>query len=81
MIAENNNRLYRAYRMKEALRLLLNIKDADEAVSEIKRWLWWGSHSRIDAFKKLYLKIKCHEDHILNTIRLGRSKHGRSNKQ
>jgi hypothetical protein len=27
MIAENNNRLYRAYRMKEMLRLLLKIKD------------------------------------------------------
>lgn len=73
MIAENNNRLYRAYRMKETLRLLLKIKDVDEAASELKRWLWWASHSRIDAFKKLYLKIKRHRDHILNTIRLGMS--------
>lgn len=30
MIAENNPRLYRAYRMKETLRLLLKIKDVDE---------------------------------------------------
>lgn len=73
MIAENNNRLYRAYRMKETLRLLLKIKDVDEAAAELKRWLWWASHSRIDAFKKLYLKIKRHRDHILNTIRLGMS--------
>lgn len=73
MIAENNDRLYRAYRMKETLRLLLKIKDVDEAASELKRWLWWASHSRIDAFKKLYLKIKRHRDHILNTIRLGMS--------
>lgn len=73
MIAENNNRLYRAYRMKEALRLLLKIKDVDEAAAELKRWLWWASHSRIDAFKKLYLKIKRHREHILNTIRLGMS--------
>lgn len=40
---------------------------------------WWRPefavqhHSRIDAFKKLYLKIKRHRDHILNTIRLGMS--------
>lgn len=73
MIAENNNRLYRAYRMKETLRLLLKIKDADEAAAQLKRWLWWASHSRIEAFTKLYLKIKRHRDHILNTIRLGMS--------
>lgn len=73
MIAENNSRLYRAYRMKETLRLLLKIKDVDEAAAELKRWLWWASHSRIDAFKKLYLKIKRHREHILNTIRLGMS--------
>ena len=73
MIAENNNRLYRAYRMKETLRLILKIKDTDEAEAALKRWLWWASHSRIDAFKELYLKIKRHMDHILNTIRLGMS--------
>lgn len=73
MIAENNKRLYRAYRMKETLRLLLKIKDVEEAAAELKRWLWWASHSRIDAFKKLYLKIKRHKEHILNTIRLGMS--------
>lgn len=73
LIAENNPRLYRAYRMKETLRLLLKIKDVDEAGAELKRWLWWASHSRIDAFKELYLKIKRHRGHILNTIRLGMS--------
>lgn len=73
MIAENNNRLYRAYRMKEMLRLLLKIKDTDEAEDALKRWLWWASHSRIDAFKELYLKIKRHREHILNAIRLGMS--------
>lgn len=73
MIAENNPRLYRAYLMKEMLRLILKIKDVDEALAELKRWLWWASHSRINAFKELYLKIKRHKEHILNTIRLGMS--------
>ena len=73
MIAENNSRLYRAYRMKEMLRLLLKIKDVDEAAAELKRWLWWANHSRIPAFKKLYQKIKRHKGHILNAIRLGMS--------
>ena len=73
MIAENNSRLYRAYRMKETLRLLLKIKDTEEAEAALKRWLWWASHSRIDAFRELYHKIKRHREHILNTIRLGMS--------
>ena len=73
MIAENNNRLYRAYRMKETLRLLLKIKDVNEAEDALKRWLWWASHSRIPAFKELYQKIKRHKDHILNAIKLGMS--------
>ena len=73
MIAENNNRLYRAYRMKEMLRLLLKIKDTEEAQASLKRWLWWASHSRIPAFKELYQKIKRHREHILNAIRLGMS--------
>lgn len=73
MIAENNDRLYRAYRMKEMLRLLLKIKDVEEAEAELKRWLWWASHSRIPAFKELYAKIKRHREHILNAIRLGMS--------
>ena len=73
MIAENNDRLYRAYRMKEMLRLLLKIRDVNEAETELKQWLWWASHSRIKAFKELYLKIKRHREHILNAIRLGMS--------
>jgi Transposase and inactivated derivatives len=73
MIAENNDRLYRSYRMKEQLRLLLKIKDVEEASAELKRWMWWSSHSRIPAFKELYQKVKRHKQHILNAIRLGMS--------
>jgi len=39
MIAENNKWLYCAYRMKEMLRLLLKIKDTEEAEAALKRWL------------------------------------------
>lgn len=73
MIASNNPRLYRAYRIKEKLRLLLKIKDYDKAVSELKAWLWWASHSRIPAIVELNKKIRRHKDHILNTIRLAMS--------
>jgi transposase len=73
MIAKSDNKLYRAYLMKENLRMLLKIRDPEDAEAALKKWLWWASHSRIPAFKELYLKIKRHKDHILNTIRLGMS--------
>lgn len=73
MIAATNPRLYRAYLMKEKLRLLLKIKNIDEAEKELKKWLWWASHSRIPAFIELNKKIRRHKEHILNTIRLGMS--------
>ena len=73
LIASQNPRLYRAYLLKEQLRLLLKLTDVDEAEAELKRWLWKASHSRIPAFKELYQKIKRHKPHILNTIRYGMS--------
>ncbi len=73
MIAATNPRLYRAYLMKEKLRLLLKIKDLNEAETELKKWLWWASHSRIPAFIELNKKIRRHKEHILNTIHLGMS--------
>ena len=73
MIQANDKVLYRAYLLKESLRLLLKMNDVDEAEKELKHWLWWASHSRIPEFKELYKKIKRHKEHILNTIRLGMS--------
>ena len=73
MIVTMNPQLHRAYKLKEHLRLLLKLTDVEEAEDELKRWLWRASHSRIPAFKKLYLKIKRHKTHILNTVRYGMS--------
>lgn len=71
IIQANDPQLYRAYRLKESLRLLLKSTDVEKAEAELKHWLFWASHSRIPAFIELYRKIKRHKDHILNTIRLG----------
>lgn len=73
LIASTNNKLYRAYKLKEKLRLLLKIKDLEEAEKELNSWLWWASHCRIPAFVELNKKIRRHRQHILNTIRLGLS--------
>lgn len=71
MIAENNPRLYRAYRIKEQLRLLFKLKDPAEAEKALKKWLWWASHCRIPSMVELNRKIRRHREHILNAIRLG----------
>ena len=73
IIAATNNRVYRAYMMKEELRLLLKMEKADEAAAALKKWRWWASHSRIKAFKDLSAKIKRNEKYILLTIKLGMS--------
>lgn len=39
IIAENNNRLYRAYCMKEMFWLLLKMRDVNEGETELKQWL------------------------------------------
>ena len=70
LIAQQNPRLYRAYRIKESLRLLLKLDDVDDAEKELKSWLWWATHSRIPAICNLARKIRRHKEHILNTIRL-----------
>ena len=72
-IAETKPLLFRAYRIKEALRLLLKFQHAEDAGAELKKWYFWATHSRIDAIKKLAYKIRRHENNILNTIRLGLS--------
>ena len=73
LIAATNNKVYRAYMMKEELRLLLKMKKADEAAAALKKWRWWASHSRIKAFKDLSAKIKRNEKYIMLTIKLGMS--------
>ena len=73
MIAVCNPRLYRAYLLKEQLRLILKLHDPVEAEAQLKQWLWRASHSQIPAFKELYQKVKRHKEHILNSIKLGLS--------
>jgi transposase len=72
MIAISNPRLYRAYLLKEKLRLLfkLPIKDAKE---ELKGWIGWAMRSRIPGFVELQRKIKRHVTAILSSIEHGLS--------
>lgn len=73
LVTAIDNKLCRGYARKEQLRLILHLKNEQEAQRALKKRLWWASHSRIPAFIELGKKLRRHFQHILNTIRLGMS--------
>jgi transposase len=68
MIAISNPKLYRAYRLKEFLRLTLKLPES-EATEAIDKWMKWAQRCRIPQFLELRKKIKRHRDAIMQTIR------------
>ncbi len=67
-IAKSDKRLYRAYLLKEKLRLVFQCKDADTAQAELDAWIKWAQHCRIKVFVELQRKIRRHYDAILATM-------------
>ena len=72
-LTEANPRLYRAYLLKENLRLALKA-GANEIVDVLNQWMAWAQRCRIPAFRELRLKIKRNFDSIVAA-----AKHGLSN--
>jgi transposase len=66
-----NKPLYRAFLLKEELRVLYQLDDPTLAPEHLDAWLDWASRSRLDPFVKLARTIRRHRDGILNAIRLG----------
>jgi len=66
-IATADPRLYRAYLLKEALRLIFQMPP-DQAAHELDRWLSWARRCRIPAFVDLARKIAGYRDRILTAI-------------
>ena len=66
-IATADPRLYRAYLLKEALRLIFQMPP-DHAAEELDRWLAWARRSRIPAFVNLARKLRPYRDRILTAI-------------
>ena len=56
-IAKVNTKLYRAYLMKEQLRIAIRTKGV-LALTILDEWLLWAQRCRIDAFVELGRKIK-----------------------
>jgi transposase len=72
-VQKANRALYRAFLLKEQLRLLYQLDDSREAPQLLRAWVSWASRSRLRPFVKLARTIREHRDGILAAIRLGLS--------
>ena len=70
-IAKTDPRLYRAYKLKESLRLVFYNDTVEDAKESLDAWFKWARHCRIPAFVELQKKINRHKQSILNTIEYG----------
>ena len=61
--------LYRAYQLKETLRLILHMKDAGLAEEELDKWIEGSASSGLAPMEELSAKILRHRENILNPIR------------
>lgn len=66
-LAKTSPKLFRAYSMKEKLRLILKLEDINELKAELKKFYYWATHGRIPEFIELAHKIRRHEANIINT--------------
>ena len=65
--------MFRAFLLKEELRLLYHLEDRALTPAHLDAWLAWASRSRLAPFVKLAHTIRRHRDGILAAIRLGLS--------
>lgn len=71
-VAKTNAPLYRAYLLKEELRLVIKLK-GDEGTALLKHWLCWAARCRIPAFVELGEKVRRHRRAIEESLRSGTS--------
>jgi transposase len=71
-VALTDPRLYRAYQLKEGLRVIFKMPP-DQATEALDRWLSWARRCRIPAFVNLARTITHHRATILTSIEHGMS--------
>ena len=70
-VQQANKALYRAFLLKEELRLLYQLEHPALAPAHLDAWLAWASRSKLEPFVKLARTIRLHRQGILAAIRLG----------
>ena len=71
-VAALNKPVYRAYLLKEELRVLY-LCPMEAAEGHLDAWLSWASRSQLDPFIRLARTLRTHRDGVLAAIRLGLS--------
>jgi transposase len=71
-IAQVNQRLYRAYLLKEELRLVFKVK-GPRAVARLDAWLSWARRCRIPTFVALARSVTAYRDTIVASLLHGAS--------
>lgn len=61
--------LYRAYQLKESLRLILHMKDPELAEYELDQWTAEAGSCGLKSMADLAAKVKRHRTNILNSVR------------
>ena len=72
-VAHANKAMFRAFLLKEELRVLYQLADPALAPAHLDAWHAWASRSRLRPFVKLARTIRRHRAGILAAIRLGLS--------
>jgi transposase len=72
-VQRENRRLYRAFLLREELRLLYHLDDPTLAPAHLDAWLAWAARSRLRPFVRLARTLRAHRAGILAAIRLGLS--------
>jgi transposase len=72
-VQQANKAMFRAFLLKEELRLLYTLEDPTLAPAHLDAWLAWASRSRLPPFIRLARTIRRHRAGILAAIRLGLS--------
>ena len=69
-VQQTNRQLYRAFLLREELRLLYHLPDPALAPAHLDAWLAWASRSRLKPFIRLARTLRAHRDGILAAVRL-----------
>jgi len=69
-LQRDNARLYRAYLLKEQLRLLLKLP-LEQAMPLLESWLAWASRSRLEPFVKLARTIRRQKEAVVEMLHSG----------
>ncbi|MCI0604604.1 ISL3 family transposase [bacterium] len=67
-IQQTNQRIYRAYLLKESFQRLFDANSIESAEADFNAWYGWARRSRLEPFKKLALTLRRHLPGILRFL-------------